>query len=368
MRSSRAIIHLDNLAYNYNNLRKKAGNRPVMCVVKADAYGHGMVKCVEKFESLVNPPEYYGVALTEEAVELRKSGVTSRPILIFGPFDSDDITTYHEDDLTPTITDVSNIKFLSDYSGKVLKVHINIDTGMGRLGISYLKAFEMISKLSENKNVQIDGIYTHLACSDEHDKSYTKLQLMRFGTIVEKLKKHKIKYGIAHAANSGGVIDHPDSYFDMIRPGISLYGYYPSNDTGESVSLKPVMELRARISSVKEIPTGESVSYGRKYIANKPIISGTVAFGYADGYNRLLTNNARAKIGNKIVKQIGRVTMDRIMFDVSEIDTPVGQEIVLMGYSGEFRFTAEEWANICGTIPYEITCNISRRVPREYIG
>lgn len=338
-----------------------------MCVVKADAYGHGMVRCVQKLETLQNPPEFYGVAITEEAVKLRKSGVTTKPILVFGPFDIEDVDIYVNNQIIPTITDKSQVDYLKTCQGRFLKVHVNIDTGMGRLGIPYLKAFELISRLSELSSVKIDGIYTHLACSDEHDKSYTKLQLMRFNNIVEKLKKNNIDYGIAHAANSGGVIDHPDAYFDMIRPGISLYGYYPSGETGESVSLRPVMELRSKISTVKEIPTGESVSYGRKFIANKQTLSGTVAFGYADGYNRLLTNKAKAKIGENIVRQIGRVTMDRIMFDVSEVENPVGKEIVLLGYSGEFRFTAEEWSKICDTIPYEITCNISKRIPREYI-
>jgi len=367
MRKSVARIYLKNLEFNYVNLRNKGNNRKVMAVVKADAYGHGMVKCVEYLESLKNKPEYYGVALVEEAIELRQSGVTSAPILSFGPIDFDDIPILVEHQIMPTVCTKEHVEFLSDYSGKELKIHINVDTGMGRLGLPYTKAFDLIKRISENKSIVLDGIYTHLACSDENDKSYSKLQLMRFSNIVEKLKSNGIKYGVAHAANSGAVLDLQDSYFDMIRPGISLYGYYPSKDTSESVNLKPVMELVSVVSTTKNIPQGESVSYGRTYIAKQDIVSGTVGFGYADGYNRQLSNRGKGFIGGSTVNQIGRVTMDRIMFDVSEINDSVNKEIILLGKGKSQKFDAADWADICNTIPYEITCNISKRVPREYI-
>lgn len=367
MRNSFARINLRNLEFNYRNLRNFSGGRKVMAVVKADAYGHGMTECVKFLETLEDKPEYYAVALSEEAAELRNSISTDIKILCFAPFLAEDIDNYLSLNIMPTIGDKKALEYLTGYHGKSLKVHINIDTGMGRLGLNHAEAFPMIKKLAENENIHIDGIYTHFAAADEYNKDYSELQLERFNNLINRLKEEGIHYGLAHTANSAAVLDLPEARFDMIRPGISLYGYYPSEETNKSVELKPVMELVSKISTVKNITAGNSVSYGRLYIASGDIVSGTVGVGYADGYNRLLTNKAKAYIEGKEVKQIGRVTMDRIMFDVSDIPDPTGKEIILMGNAGNSCFTAREWAEICNTIPYEITCNISKRVPRVYI-
>jgi alanine racemase len=369
MRPTIAEISLKNLKFNYLNIRKKVKQRPVMAVVKADAYGHGMLKAVEALESLGEAkPFYYGVALLEEGIELRKSKLTNAPILTFSPVREEEIPEYLRFNILPTLSDESQLDILKRYKGKrKLKIHINVDTGMGRLGINYRTAFDVIREVSEVRNVRIDGIYTHFATSDEKNKSFALTQLGRFKEVLSELESENVNVGIVHAANSGAILDLPDAYFDMVRPGISLYGYYPSLETSESIKLKPVMKLVSRITTLRKVRKGESVSYGRIYFAKKNILAATVPVGYADGYNRALSNKGKAIVKGGVVKQIGRVTMDRVLFDVNNAKVKVGSRIVLMGKEGNKNFDAWEWSKILNTIPYEITCNISKRVPRIYV-
>lgn len=370
MRKTYAEINLRNLVYNYTALKRKAGNRKVMAVVKADAYGHGMIKVVEALEKLGNDkPAYYGVALTEEAIELRKSRITKAPILTFSPFSINEIDDYYKYKIYPTIVTTKQIDELRKANlAKPLRIHINVDTGMGRLGIKHDEAVNAITKLSKLQNVVIDGIYTHFATSDERDKTYTKLQISRFNKVLDELHSRNIKTGIVHSANSGAIIDHEEAYYDMIRPGISLYGYYPSQETSESVKLKPVMSLITHVSNIKKLREGESVSYGRIFTAPKDMSVFTVPVGYADGYNRNLSNKARAIKGDNLFTQIGRVTMDRIIFDPGNTKVKVNDKIILLGSNKYHKFDAWDWSEILNTIPYEITCNISKRVPRIYKG
>ncbi len=339
-----------------------------MTVVKADAYGHGMIKCVEALEKLgARKPDYYGVSSIDEAVELRKSRRTKSPILSFAPFDISELREYFHYRVIPSITSIAQIRKLKrEKLNRKLKVHVNVDTGMGRLGLAYKTAAEEIKKLSEIQNIIIDGVYTHFACSDEKDKSFTNLQIKGFDELLKKLHELNIDTGTVHASNSGAILDHPDAYYDMVRPGISLYGYYPSQETTESVKLKPAMTLYSYISELKKINKGETVSYGRIFTAGKDSITASVPIGYADGYNRNLSNSATGIIRNKSVRQIGRVTMDRIIFDVSGIKAKLNDKIILLGNSKDFKFDAWDWASLLKTIPYEITCGISKRVPRVY--
>lgn len=370
MRPTYAVINLSILKRNFLNIKKKAGNAKIMAVVKADAYGHGVERVVKSLNSLKKKPEYYAVAFSEEGVELRKLKV-KQPVLIFEPVTANQAGKTLKYNLIPTVFTVDHIKILEkakDLRKNKIKIQIKIDTGMHRLGISYLKAFDFIKKLSKNKNFIIDGIYTHFACSDEKDKKFSKLQLKRFTDLLIKLKKNKINYGLAHAANSGAILDIPESYFDIVRPGISLYGYYPSLETSESIPLEPVLSLISQAASVLEIEKGESVSYGRKFISNKKTKIISVPIGYADGFSRNLTNKATAIINGKIYKQVGRVTMDRIMFNINNDKIKTGDKVILLGKSKSgIKITAWDWSVILNTIPYEITCNISKRVPRIYL-
>ncbi|MBN1637553.1 MAG: alanine racemase [Ignavibacteriales bacterium] len=364
-----AEINLKNFVYNYLNLRKKAKDAMVMPVVKADAYGHGMIECVKALSKLKkNKPEYYGVALLEEAIELRNAKIINEPILCFAPICKENIPEYLKRKIYPTVTCDEHIKFLKSYSGKQkLKIHINIDTGMRRLGFDYRNAFEKIKTLSKLSNVKIDGIYTHFATSDEQEKYFAKIQLLRFNAVIKKLDEAGINYGCVHASNSGAIIDLPEAKFDMVRPGISLYGYYPSLETTESVKLKPVMSIISKVSTIKKVLKGESVSYSRRYYAEKDTTIATVPIGYADGFVRALTNNSYAIIKNKIYEQVGSVTMDRIMLNVGNDNIRIGEEVVLIGKRKNFEITAWDWAVVLNTIPYEVTCNISKRIQRKYI-
>lgn len=371
MRPTYAVINLSNLKYNYLNIRRAIKDVKVMAVVKADAYGHGAIEIVNSLNSLdEKKPEYYAVAIAEEAIELRKHRV-KQPILVFDPFNNTQAELVLKYNVIPTVFSDDHIKVLlnainNTSKGKRIKIHVKVDTGMNRLGIDYKHAFNFVKKISRNDNFIIDGIYTHFATSDEKDKTFAKLQLKRFKDLLNELKKEKISYGLAHAANSGAILDMPESYLDMVRPGIILYGYYPSLKTTGSIKVVPVMSLFSSVTSVKNIAKGESVSYGRRFKASKETKIASVPIGYADGFSRGLTNSAKALIKGKLVQQVGTVTMDRIMFDVGNEKILPRDKVTLLGKDRKFKVDAQDWANILRTIPYEIICGISKRVPRTY--
>ncbi len=368
MRPTFAEINLKHLLYNYRGIKRKVGNAKVMAVVKADAYGHGMIECVKALETLgERRPAYYAVALLEEAIELKKAHITKQPVICFAPLAKDELDEYVKYKIIPTITDIKQYEVIKKFKlPKSFPVHVNIDTGMGRVGIKYTQAVDFIKRLSGIKNIVIDGVYTHFATSDEKDKTFSKLQLNRFSDILKKLKELNINYGLAHAANSGAILDIPESYFDMVRAGISLYGYYPSMETSESIKLKPVMSIVSKISSVNIIGKGDSVSYGRRFVAREKTKIVSVPIGYADGIRRGLTNWMKGIIKNKFYHQVGTITMDRIMFDVNDDNIKIGDRIILIGKSKNLEITAVDWCKILDTIPYEITCGIGKRVPRIY--
>ena len=367
MNSTHAQIKLNNLIYNFNNIRRKTKTK-IMAVVKADAYGHGMIECVRALSKVKNKPEYYGVALFDEALELRSSKIISEPILCFAPFQKELLKEYLANDILPSINSLNHINQILNLPDKYkIKIQIKINTGMNRLGIDYKSAYEQIVKLDNKSNIIIDGIYTHFATSDEKNKDFANLQLSRFNNLISKLKESKIKYGLAHAANSGAILDMPDSYFDLVRPGISLYGYYPSLETSESIKLKPVMQLISKVSTTHLIEKGETIGYGRSFKLKSNAIIGTVPIGYADGLFRGLSNNINVIINNKIFAQIGRISMDRIVINLGDKRVNTDSKVILLGKSRDFAIDAWEWSKVLNTIPYEITCAISKRVPRKFI-
>ena len=375
MRPTVAVINLSYLKKNFLNIRKKVGSKKIMAVVKANAYGHGVKEIVSAYNSLGNKkPEYYAVAFCDEAIELRKIKV-KQPILVFEPFEKNEAEEIFKYDLIPTVFEDRHLNILlkakKQYNRKInsdkkIKVHIKVDTGMNRLGVRYEDSFNFIERISRNKNFLIDGVYSHFATSDETDKEFANFQLKRFENLLRDLKAHNIKYGLAHAANSGAILDMPDSYFDMVRPGMLLYGYYPSTETTESFPVFPVMSLISIVSSIKEIYPNETVGYGRIFTATKKTRIATVPIGYADGFKRNLSNKTKAIINGKIYNEVGRVSMDRITFDIELDDVKVGDKVTLIGKDNGFEINAWDWCKILYTIPYEITCAISSRVPRIY--
>lgn len=369
MRLTKAIINTDNLKKNFLNIRKKIGKAKVMAVVKADAYGHGVKTVVESLNYLGKlKPEYYAVATPDEGIELRQLKI-KQPILVFDPIDKYQVDKFFKFNLIPSVFTNEHLNIILNEKRrlklkKMILVHVKIDTGMNRLGVDPSNAVKFIEKLSFDKNFYIDGIFTHFATSDEVGSDYAKLQIQRFDEILNELKVNNIKFGLAHAANSGAIIDFPEAYYDMVRPGISLYGYYPSLKTSESIKLYPVMSLVSKVSTVKTIKRGESVSYSRKYFAKKEIKIISVPIGYADGFSRSLTNKAQAIINGKVYNQIGTVTMDRIMFDVGNHNIKVNCDVILIGIKGKLKIDAWNWSKKINTIPYEVICGISKRVPR----
>ena len=370
MRPTYALINLTNLKKNYLNIRKKVKTAKIMAVVKADAYGHGVKEICFALNSLDDKkPEYYAVAFIDEAIELRSLGI-NEPILIFEPVFDQDVESVYRFNLIPTVFTHQHIADLRNgkpsYYNRKLKLHVKVNTGMNRLGINSNEAYNFIQQLSGDENFLIDGIYTHFATSDEKKKAFANLQLERFKQVVDQLNNMHVNYGLAHAANSGAILDMPESYLDMVRVGVSLYGNYPSLETSESVKLLPVMSIISHVTSIKNIKKGDSVSYGRKFVAKNPTQIISVPIGYADGFSRSFTNNFRVIIRGKYYQQVGTVTMDRIMFNVRNDKIIIGDEVILLGKKKDLEISAWDWSKKLKTIPYEITCGISKRVRRVY--
>lgn len=367
MRATKAVINLSNLVYNFNCIKKKINSKKIIAVVKADAYGHGSLQVSKKLLSLKNPPEYLAVAFLEEAVLLRKNKINS-PILLFEPLSNENLKDVLKWKLIPTITSESQIYLLKNLKNKI-SVHVKVDTGMGRLGVKYYKAVQLFERLDKLKNVIIDGTYTHFASTDEESSEFTALQKERFDSVLQQLKSKGINTGLVHAANSGAIWKYNRTYYDAVRPGISLYGYFPfDKNEFNGLKLKPVMSIESDISSIEEFSVGETVSYGRQFtIMNENQYIASIPIGYADGLNRNLTNNIQVLCNGSYYSQVGRVTMDRIMINCGTNPLRVGNKVVLLGKSNKKIINAWDWSRILNTIPYEITCGISKRVPRVYI-
>ncbi len=343
----------------------------VMAVVKADGYGHGAVP-ISKF--LLNKGiEFFGVARIEEAIELREGGI-SVPILILGYTPFDQIKEAIEYNLIQTLYTKEQARDFANVCkkmGKRLKCHIKVDTGMGRLGFVAIsqntinKTVEDIEEIKRIKELDVEGIFTHFAKADS-DKEYTELQLRRFLDLLDRLEKRGITFSIRHAANSAGLIHFPKAHLDMVRPGIMLYGVYPSQESKKLIRLKQVMTLKAKVAMVKEVGPGFCVSYGSTYATSSSTKLATVSIGYGDGYPRALSSKGKMLIKGKKVKVVGRVCMDYTVVDVGDLDVKIGDEVIVFGEDGCENISVEEIAKQCNTIGYEILTGITKRVKRLY--
>ncbi len=367
-------IDLDAIAHNCNVVRNVIHpDTKFMAVVKADGYGHGSIAVSRVV--LKKGADFLGVARIEEAIELRENNIDA-PILILGftPFSSfDDLIRYN---LTQTIYSVDQAKRFSDLSkkhSKRLKCHIKVDTGMGRLGIvfvrdqDFLKALEDITTIVSLPGLNVEGIYTHFAQADS-DKKYTLSQLDKFLALTDELKNRGVYFSLTHAANSAALLSLPESHLDMVRAGIMLYGVYPSEYAKANFSLKPAMTLKSKIAMVKEVGKGFKVSYGSTYTTWEKTKLATVCIGYGDGYPRLLSSRADMLIKGKRVKVVGRVCMDYTIVDVKDLEVDCGDEVVIFGAQGDEYISVEELARLSNTIGYEVLTSISKRVKRVYKG
>ncbi len=364
-----AEIDLNAVSHNLTEVRRVVGpDVEVMAVVKAEGYGHGAVETAKI--ALEQGAGWLGVALPEEGVELRKAGIEA-PILVFEPLQTSQANIFLKYNLIATGCIREAMTALDGEAvqmGRKAQVHIKVDTGMGRVGLNVNEVNAFISKVSELPGLKITGLYSHLATADELNKSYAERQIKIFSDLVESLKTTGLLPHMIHLANSAAVIDLPHSYFNMVRPGIMLYGLYPSEEVNrEKVDLKPALSLKTKIIFQKRVPGGLGISYGLKYHTPRETTIVTIPIGYADGWSRLLSGKAQALIGGKRFPIVGTICMDQCMIDVGDEPVEIGQEVILIGKQGEEYITADMTARQMGTINYEVTCMISGRVPRIYI-
>lgn len=369
MRPTHAEIDLRAINTNLRNIRSVVGRHPlIMAVVKANAYGHGVIPVAESIIKH-HTAQYFGVAIVEEGVELRKAGI-KYPIHVFTAPLKEQLPLYVRHGLEPTVCDLSiakKLNVLAQKSGKIISIQIKIDTGMGRIGVASTEAVAFVEKLSRFSHLHIKGIWTHFATSDENDLSFANEQLKLFRDIVTQLELRGIHIPLVHCANSGAIFQMPDSYFDMVRPGIMMYGYTPSSETRKTIEVRPAMSLKGRVGFLKIVEKGTSISYARRYFAKRKTTIASITVGYADGYFRTLMNRAFVLINGKRFPVAGTVCMDQIMVDVGDEPVTIGDEVVMMGRSGSAMIDAWQIADAVGTIPYEVTCAVSQRVPRKYI-
>jgi alanine racemase len=368
MPSTIAEVNLDAIRANLRAIRAKVGaGVRIMAVVKANAYGHGAARVA--FAAPRAGADMFGVAHIEEAVELRDAGITS-PILILGMSSPEESSEIVANDVTASVCDMDLARALSDSAAKLGKqagVHVKVDTGMGRIGVRADSALDFTRKLSELPSLSVDGIFTHFPCSDEEDTEFTTGQIGGFRTLLNQLSSEGLRPPLAHTANSGAVLDYVDSYFDMVRPGLLMYGCYPSPSVSRSIVVSPSLTFRTRIVFIKEIDAQESVSYGRTFRASRRTRVATIPAGYADGFLRRLSNCGHAIVGGRRVPVIGRVCMDQTMLDVSDVpNARVGDEVILYGSQGGETISVEEVANLVETAPHDVLCAIGQRVPRVY--
>lgn len=356
-----AEINLNALSHNLCEVRKKIGNKSILAVVKADAYGHGAIEISRHL--LKNGVSMLGVAFTNEAIILREAGIKA-PIVVF--FDRDNIDAYFKYNLTPTIFDLNTAKKFSIEACKrklEIAVHIKVDTGMGRVGFDLKNAMMSISKIALLKNIKLEGLMSHFSDAEVKDKSFATMQLKNFLHLVSSLKAKRIHFKYLHMANSAAILSMPESHLNMVRPGIMLYGYGYS----EADNLKPVLSLKSRILFLKKVPPGTPISYDRTFITKRKSTIATIPIGYADGYNRKLSNYGEVIINGRRAPVIGRVCMDTIMADVTEIpNVSKNSEVVLIGRQGKEEITAQDIADRIDTIPYEVLTSIGQRIKRVY--
>lgn len=370
IRPTWAEINLDNLACNFHSIKNHLNeNIKYMAVVKADAYGHGALECARRLEK--EGIDWFGVALPQEGIQLRKSGIFKHILCLGGFWEGQeaDILNYS---ITPVIYRselAESFNRAAKERGVIADVHIKVDTGMNRVGVRYDELQEFIDKLKQFENIKVDGVMTHFASADS-DTEFTNLQIKRFNDAVELFYENGFHPTFKDLANSPGALGHANSHGNMIRLGGVLYGLWwdilPKNINPPQ--LKPVMSLHTKITLLKKVKKGEAVGYGRTFKADKDMLIAAIPMGYQDGYPRGFSNIGRAILNGQFVNVIGRISMDWTMLDVADVkDVKVGDEVILIGQQNNLKVTAEDIAESIKTISYEITCGISQRVARIYV-
>lgn len=365
-----AEVNLDNIINNIREIKKNIDGEEIIAVVKANAYGHGAIDIAPIL--VENGADRLAVAMLSEALELREAGIKV-PILILGYTDVTFAEMLINNDIEQTVYSLDYAKELSKKAealGKIAKIHIAVDTGMGRIGfLPSKKSVEEVVEISKLHNLNITGVFTHFSNADEEDKSYAHNQINKFNLFIKDLEEREINLGIKHISNSASIIDIEDAHYNAIRPGIILYGYYPSEYINkEKLKLMPALSLKCQVIHVKELKKGEYIGYGRTFRTERDSIIATLPIGYADGYIRGLYKKANVIVNGKLAPVVGRICMDQCMVDITDVGpVKVGDEVILLGEDNGLKNNADDMAKLLDTINYEILCMIGRRVPRVYI-
>lgn len=367
-RPTAAHIHLPILLSNLRSIQRRVGRGVrIMAVVKANAYGHGLLPVSRYLEQ--HGVTDLGVAFAEEGVALREAGVRT-PIHVFALSSGGqvDLCVDHRLDATvATAADIQAVQRAAERRRRTASVHLKIETGMNRIGARPAELPQVFRALARAPRVVLKGVYTHFATSDVPGSPFVGVQLARFGSAVEAIVRAGLEPEVIHAANSGAILHRPDAMFSMVRAGILMYGYSPTGPEDDTLAVRPALSLRTRVALAKRIGRGETVSYGRRYRAARTTTIATIPLGYADGLFRTMTNRgARVIIGGRTYPIVGTICMDQCMVDCGRDDVRPGDEAVLIGRSSSTSLTAWDVARVAGTIPYEVTCAISARVPRVY--
>ncbi|WP_319526542.1 alanine racemase [uncultured Desulfosarcina sp.] len=360
-----ACIHLNRLRFNYREIIKKIAPARLIPVVKADAYGHGAVpvsRCL-----VDEGADFLAVAQYQEAMELRESGIQI-PILIFGRIMPDELPEAIRSGFRITLFGEEDIDWIEKTSGsQQAVVHVNFETGMGRVGVMPNRGPQFLDRLTRSRRCVWEGMYSHFATADETDKTYAEQQLSRFTALMSQLDGKGQLPPVVHMANSGAVLDMPKSYFNACRCGIMLYGHYPSKETSRSIPLKQVMNLQTVVAHTRRLPAGHNVSYGCRWKTDRETTIAVLPVGYADGVRRHLTGHFQVSIAGKRYPVVGTVTMDQIMVDVGDDSVAVGETVLIWGELENDRIQVLDVAEAMGSIPYELTCGVSKRVPRVVV-
>jgi alanine racemase len=368
-RSTVCYIDHEALRWNLRQVRNKVGPQvKILSMVKANAYGHGAPLVAKTFASTGS--DAFGVATLEEALELRQAGIAA-PIVVVAGIYLKQLADFLENRLTPVVHDVEGMQQLNDAissRGSTLNVHLKIDTGMSRIGLLYADIAHWLPALKKLRALHIEGVFSHFSTAESVEGAYTKKQLANFQEVIRTLRAEGIAPQVCHLANSAATITLPAAYFDMVRPGIMLYGAYPSPEMAQHITLKPVLSWKTSILQLKRVPAQTSISYGQTYVTQRESLIATLPLGYADGYSRLLSNRGEALVRGQRAKIAGRVCMDLTMLDVTDIrDVRQGDEVVLLGHQSGAEISADEMAAWANTISYEIFTSIGNRVPRIHI-
>jgi len=367
MRPTFVEVSLGRLAGNFRAIEMAVAPAAVMPIVKANAYGHGLVEVARHLVAI--GATSLGVGFLEEAVTLREAGVAV-PILVMGGIFGDQIPVFLRHELTLTASSIDKLRQIDETArdmGVTAKVHLKIDTGMERIGVHYYNAAGLLERASECRHTLVEGVYSHFANADAADLGSARLQLSRFLDVLQWYDKQGVTPPIRHIANSGAILQLPESCLDLVRPGILLYGVYPSGEARRTIAVQPALSWKSRVVYFKVVTPGHPVSYGSTWQTDHPVRVVTVPVGYGDGYFRALSNVAWVIIRGRKYPVVGRVCMDQVMVNIEGDTAYNGDPVVLLGADGDEVIRCEDLADWAGTIPYEVLTNINTRVPRLYV-